>query len=95
LAALKCELGNLAYWTQPQGGLFVWVTLPTGVDLGALFPRAIENQVAYIPGAHFAPDGRGPANTLRLNYSNVTPERIREGVRRLAEVIKAHLFIKM
>ena len=87
-AALECELGNLAQWTEPQGGLFVWVTLPQGMDTDAIFPRALENKVAYIPGAHFAPAGSGPANALRLNYSNATPERIREGVRRLAKSIE-------
>jgi len=48
---------------------------------------AFEHKVAYIPGANFSPNGPGPSNTLRLNYSNSTPERIHEGIRRLAEVV--------
>jgi 2-aminoadipate transaminase len=92
-AALERELGSLADWTEPQGGLFVWVTLPAGADTGAMFQAAIEHNVAYIPGAHFSPNGPGPANTLRLNYSNAVPERIHEGVHQLAEVVKEHLAV--
>ncbi len=98
-AALDRELGGVAEWTTPQGGLFVWVTLPERVDTSAMLHSAFQHKVAYIPGANFSPDpagrsingGPGPANTLRLNYSNSTPERIHEGVRRLAGVIREHL----
>ena len=85
------ELGGLAEWTVPQGGLFVWLTLPTHLDTGALLQAAFERRVAYIPGANFSPNGPGPANTLRLNYSNATPERIQAGISRLAAVIKEHV----
>ena len=71
----------------PQGGLFLWVTLPAHVDTAALFPAALENQVAYIPGVHFSAE-RAYGNALRLNYSNATPERIDEGVRRLALTLR-------
>jgi 2-aminoadipate transaminase len=87
LAALREHLGGIAHWTQPEGGLFVWVTLPGGVDAWATFEAAVARQVAYIPGAAFAVNG-GRRNTLRLNYSNVKPEKIEEGVRRLAEVVR-------
>lgn len=86
LAALRDYLGGVAAWTIPQGGLFVWVTLPEGVDTWAMFEAAVSNKVAYIPGAAFAVSG-GHANTLRLNYSNVKPDAIAEGIRRLAQVI--------
>jgi 2-aminoadipate transaminase len=86
-AALKCELGDSAQWTAPEGGLFLWVTLAAVHDATALLAAAFEHKVAYIPGANFSPEGRG-ANTLRLNYSNNTPERIAEGVRRLGAVVK-------
>ena len=86
-AALREHLGDIAHWTQPEGGLFVWVTLPDGVDTWATFEAAVARQVAYIPGAAFAVNG-GQRNTLRLNYSNVKPEAIEEGVRRLAEVVR-------
>jgi len=92
LAALDRELGGAANWTTPEGGLFVWVTLPDGVDTAELFQVALSRQVAYIPGVHFSADG-GFANALRLNYSNAAPEKIHEGVRRLAGVIKERLVV--
>jgi len=87
LAALEERLGDAAHWAAPEGGLFVWVTLPEGVDTWAMFQSAVDRRVAYIPGAAFAVNG-GHANTLRLNYSNVKPEMIREGIRRLAAVVR-------
>jgi 2-aminoadipate transaminase len=89
LAALDRELGGLADWTEPQGGLFLWLTLADGVDTGALLPAAFERQVAFIPGANFSAEGRY-TNALRLNYSNAKPERIQEGILRLASVIRGH-----
>jgi 2-aminoadipate transaminase len=89
LAALEEYLGGIAHWTKPQGGLFVWLTLPEAVDTGTMFEAAVKRQVAYIPGAAFAVNG-GHRNTMRLNYSNVRPEAIVEGVRRLAEVVIEH-----
>jgi 2-aminoadipate transaminase len=88
LAALERELGDVAHWTVPEGGLFLWVTLPAHVDTAALFPAALEQHVAYIPGVHFSAEGAF-GNALRLNYSNATPERIAEGVRRLSIVVRA------
>lgn len=90
LNALQTHLGSLAQWTQPTGGLFVWLVLPPEVDAWEMFPKAVENKVAYIPGTAFAIYG-GHRNTLRLNFSNVSPARIDEGVARLAEVIKQTL----
>jgi 2-aminoadipate transaminase len=87
LTALQPELSSLATWVAPQGGLFLWVTLPPEVDTAALLSRAFKQQVAYIPGVHFSAEG-AYGNTLRLNYSNSTPERIAEGIRRLASVIR-------
>jgi 2-aminoadipate transaminase len=87
LSALEAHLGGLAHWTQPEGGLFVWVTLPEGLDAWTLFDSAVAQKVAYIPGAAFAVDG-GHANTLRLNYSNVKPEAIAEGIERLASIVR-------
>ena len=86
-AALERELGGAATWTAPDGGLFLWVTLADGYDATRLLAAAFEQKVAYIPGAHFSAQGGG-ANTLRLNYSNNTPERIAEGVRRLGVVVR-------
>jgi DNA-binding transcriptional MocR family regulator len=87
LAALEHEFGGWADWTAPEGGLFLWVTLPPEVDTAALLPLAFEHQVAYIPGVNFSAEGRY-TNALRLNYSNNLPERIAEGVRRLAAVLR-------
>ena len=90
LQALSRHLGGQATWTQPEGGLFVWVTLPEAVDAWDMLPEAIERQVAYVPGTAFAVEG-GFRNTLRLNFSNVQPELIPVAVERLAAVIQARL----
>ena len=73
--------------TLPQGGLFVWAELPKGVDAMAALNRAIEQNVAFVPGTHFYPDG-GHANTLRLNFSMQEVENIRAGMERLGRAIK-------
>ncbi|RSM48822.1 GntR family transcriptional regulator [Actinoplanes sp. ATCC 53533] len=77
-------------WTRPGGGLFVWANLPEGLDSKAMMPRAIAARVAYVPGTGFYADGTGRAN-LRLNFSFPPPDRIREGVRRLAGVMEQEL----
>ena len=77
-------------WTHPQGGFYSWLTLPEGLDSKAMLPRAIAALVAYVPGTGFYVDGQGRAN-LRLSYCYPDPDRIREGVRRLAGVIESEL----
>lgn len=77
-------------WTKPQGGLFLWVTLPNHLSADTVLRQAIERKVAFVPGTSFYADGSGK-NTLRLNFSYVTPERINEGIKRLAAVLKAEL----
>jgi len=77
-------------WTTPQGGLFLWLRLPEGCDTIELFPIAVEEKVAYVPGEPFYPIS-GPRNTMRLNFSACNPELIREGVRRLANMAKRSL----
>ncbi len=77
-------------WTRPQGGLFLWLTLPKGMDATQLLPKAIENKVAYVAGVDFYPDGN-VFNDLRLNFSYSTPEQIVEGLKRLAQTIKDNL----
>ncbi len=77
-------------WTRPTGGLFVWMSLPAGLDSKAMMPRAIAARVAYVPGTGFYADGTGTGN-IRLNFSFPPPERIREGVRRLAGVMDQEL----
>ncbi len=77
-------------WTHPQGGLFLWVRLPEGMNATELFEKAVENKVAFVPGEAFYPLGGGE-NTLRMNFSNATPEQIEVGIKRLADVIKAEM----
>ena len=76
--------------TRPEGGLFLWVTLPEGLDSTELLKEAAKRKVAFVPGAPFFVDGSG-ANTLRLSFASVPPDTIREGIRRLGAVIKARL----
>lgn len=73
-------------WTAPTGGFFVWVRLPGGLDTRQLLAKALRARVAYVPGAAFYADGGG-TEELRLSFCYPPPERIREGVRRLAEVV--------
>jgi len=73
-------------WTVPDGGFYTWVRLPPGLDSKAMLPRAVTARVAYVPGTAFYADGQG-SDHMRLSYCFPTPERIREGVRRLAGVI--------
>ena len=75
-----------ASWTVPDGGFYTWLRLPPGLDSKAMLPRALTARVAYVPGTAFYADGQGSAH-LRLSYCFPTPERIREGVRRLATVV--------
>lgn len=77
-------------WTRPKGGLFLWATLPESCDTTKLFPIAVEAKVAYVPGSSFHPLGGGQ-NTMRLNFSYSKPEIIREGIRRLASVLKENI----
>ncbi len=86
LDALAASFPTGSSWTHPAGGFYVWVTLPEGVDAKAMLPRAIQGRVAYVPGTGFYADGQGRRN-LRLSYSLPDPERVREGVRRLAAVL--------
>lgn len=80
-------------WTRPSGGFFVWLTLPEGLDAKAMAPRAINSRVAYVPGTGFFADGSGRAH-MRLSYCYPEPDRIREGVRRLAGVVEQELELR-
>ena len=91
--ALEEELGPLgAHWTDPHGGFFLWLTLPEPIDTQTLFPAALAEGVAYIPGPAFSISGRF-ANALRLAFSAEPPERAHEGVRRLHAAIEHQLAI--
>lgn len=90
LAALAENLPAEATWTLPDGGLFLWVTLPEGCSTVELLKAAVEHQVAFIPGESFFAEGGG-ANTMRLNFSNASLEDIRVGMERLGAVIRRYL----
>jgi 2-aminoadipate transaminase len=76
-----------AEWTHPQGGLFIWSTLPGYIDTTDLLARALEEHVAFVPGRAAYVDGRGGAS-MRLNFSGVNEDDVREGVRRIGEVVR-------
>lgn len=86
LDELARQLPDLGTWSLPTGGFFVWLRLPGGMDSTALLPRALQARVAYVPGRAFYADGSGERE-MRLSFCFPTSDRIREGVRRLAEVI--------
>jgi len=84
------ELPAGIHWTRPQGGFYVWVNLGGQLDARAMLAKAIAARVAYVPGGAFYADGQG-ASCMRLSYCFPSPERIREGIRRLAGVIAEEL----
>ncbi len=88
--ALKATLGDLLSWPEPKGGFFLWVTLPPGFSGDRMLPRAIEQKVIYVAGSAFFVDGTGD-NTIRLSFSLPSPERITQGVNRLAKVLHEEL----
>jgi DNA-binding transcriptional MocR family regulator len=90
LSALEQYLPPGCSWTNPDGGFYVWVTVPEGVDTKAMLPRAVTARVAYASGTGFYADGFG-SRQMRLSYCYPTPERIREGVRRLAAVLESEM----
>jgi 2-aminoadipate transaminase len=90
LAGLEEHFPDEARWTRPQGGLFIWVTLPRYLDTAKMLPLAILQKVAYVPGTAFFADGSG-AHHLRLNFSYADEERIAEGTKRLGKVIKREM----
>jgi 2-aminoadipate transaminase len=80
-------------WTHPEGGLFLWATLPEGMDAAEALKIAIQRKVAFVPGESFHPNGGGQ-NTMRLNFSNATNESIQEGIHRMSVVFKEMIALK-
>ena len=78
-------------WTHPLGGLFLWVTLPPGIDTMKLLDTALRQDVAFVPGEPFFPSGQETGSHMRLNFSNARPEQIREGIRRLSIAVAHEL----
>lgn len=87
LDALAEHLPREASWTHPEGGLFIWATLPDYIDTTDLLARALKHDVAFVPGRAAFLDGRG-GSSLRLNFSGVGDDAIREGVRRIGDVVR-------
>ncbi|MGH3873813.1 MAG: PLP-dependent aminotransferase family protein [Pseudonocardiaceae bacterium] len=93
LAALRRYLPPGCRWTRPAGGFYVWLTVPEGLDTKAMLPRAVTARVAYVPGTAFYADSDSwqAGRLMRLSFCYPTPERITEGVRRLAAVLAGEL----
>jgi 2-aminoadipate transaminase len=90
LESLAKHFPPQAFWTRPEGGLFVWATLPDYIDTGDLLAKALRDDVAFVPGHAAYVDGRG-RSSMRLNFSGVTDGEIREGVRRIGKVVAEQL----
>ena len=90
LQTMKEEFPDCVEFTHPEGGLFTWVTLPQNIDAGEMAKKCLEKNVAYVPGESFYPNG-GIYNTCRLNYSNMPEEKIKEGIKRMGEVLRQEL----
>jgi len=76
--------------TRPDGGLFLWLVLPENIDAKEMLKKAVAENVAYVPGGAFFPNG-GKQNTMRLNFSNMKEDKIIQGIQILAEVIKKEI----
>tara|TARA_B100000745_G_scaffold295980_1_gene240763 strand:- start:4 stop:1185 length:1182 start_codon:yes stop_codon:yes gene_type:complete len=87
--AIDTYLGTSVSHTNPEGGMFLWATLPGHIDTAKLFPLAIEEGVAFVPGESFF-SNEAPKNTMRINYTNSTLEQIDEGMQRLARAIERY-----
>ena len=87
LDALAEHFPREAEWTHPRGGLFIWATMPDYIDTTDLLARALREQVAFVPGRAAFVDGRG-GSAMRLNFSGVDEDAIREGIRRIGEVVR-------
>ena len=86
LEALDEHFPPAAEWTRPRGGLFIWATLPEYIDTTDLLARALRDHVAFVPGRAAYLDGRG-GSSMRLNFSGVAEDDLREGVRRIGKVV--------
>jgi 2-aminoadipate transaminase len=93
LSALSAMMPAECRWTRPGGGFYVWLRLPDGINSKAMLPRAIASRVAYVPGTGFYADGSG-GQYARLCYSLPDPDRITEGVRRLASVLETEIQLR-
>jgi 2-aminoadipate transaminase len=91
ISALKETMPSGVRWTEPEGGLFIWLTCPESIDTDALFKEAAAARIAYIPGSKFYCADAGRKNEIRLNFSYASPSDIREGITRLAGILTRHI----
>jgi len=91
LAEMETHFPAACKWRKPAGGMFIWVALPPGADATALLSKAVAEKVAFVPGAPFYAAERAAENTLRLNFSNSSPDQIRTGIRRLGMLLRQEL----
>ena len=90
IEALDQHFPKTAQWTVPEGGMFVWITLPDHIDSSRLLEQAVARGVAFVPGAPFYANDSGVRNTMRLSFVTVSEEKIRQGVQILGELIAAY-----
>jgi 2-aminoadipate transaminase len=88
--ALRRYMPKGVEWTEPEGGMFLWVKLPKKMNANKLFRKAIKNKVAYVTGSAFHCNSKGQ-NTMRLNFSYPSEEQIEEGIKRLANMVRENL----
>lgn len=91
LAAMDETFPAGVQYTRPEGGLFIWCTLPGGVDAAGIVKKGVEKNVAFVPGSNFMTDMSKPCSCFRLNYSTMTDDKIVEGIGILADVLKENL----
>ena len=90
LKSLEKHFPEGSTWTKPDGGMFIWATLPKKIDTQKIFKEVVKEKVAYVPGSAFFVDGRGH-NTMRLNFSNADDKKIEIGIKRLGKILKRKL----
>src|SRR6202007_3308418 len=90
-AALEEHFGELARWTRPQGGLFIWATLDERIDTTDLLAAATKHGVAFVPGRAAYMDGRSGSSSMRLNFAGVAEQDIKEGIRRIGRTMRIQL----
>jgi 2-aminoadipate transaminase len=78
-------------WSRPEGGMFIWVEGPDGLDMEKVYWKAVQNHAAFVPGRYFFPRSGDGINTMRLNYTMSDEDSIDRTVRTLAGVIRGHL----
>ncbi|MFP3162072.1 MAG: PLP-dependent aminotransferase family protein [Acidilobus sp.] len=93
IESLEEYMPESSHWFKPRGGLFAFIYLPDGVDTTDMLPMAIERGVAYVPGRNFFSDGSG-VNAMRINFSYLPPDKLREGIRLIAETAKDYMKLK-